>query len=94
MISTSDIARRLYEENQADFKSYAAAERAVKTVFNEVSNALGEGEDVRVHGFGTFGVKTRAARKGVNLQTGESMDIPEKQVVRFKPGKNLSEKVQ
>jgi DNA-binding protein HU-beta len=45
-------------------------------------------------GFGTFSVVKRKARTGRNPQTGEEIKIKAKKVVRFKPGKGLSDKVQ
>ena len=71
----------------------AAAERAINSTINEISNELKKGGDVRLIGFGTFSVAKRAARKGVNLQTGKPMKIPAKKVAKFKPGKALAESV-
>jgi DNA-binding protein HU-beta len=71
----------------------AAAERAVNSTIAEISNALKKGGDVRLIGFGTFSVAQRAARKGVNLQTGKPIKIPAKKVAKFKPGKALAESV-
>ena len=45
-------------------------------------------------GFGTFSVKTRAARTGRNPATGEMMEFPEKKGVSFKAGAKLKEAVQ
>jgi DNA-binding protein HU-beta len=44
-------------------------------------------------GFGTFSVVKRKAREGRNPQTGKAIKIPAKKVVKFKPGKELSDKV-
>lgn len=71
----------------------AAAERAINSTIAEISSALKKGNDVRLIGFGTFSVAQRAARKGVNLQTGKPMKIPAKKVAKFKPGKALAESV-
>lgn len=73
--------------------SKAAAERAVNSTIEAISKELKKGGDVRLIGFGTFSVAKRAARKGVNLQTGEPMKIPAKKVAKFKPGKALAEAV-
>jgi DNA-binding protein HU-beta len=54
---------------------------------------LGREEKVTLVGFGTFQAMTRKARRGVNHQTRESMQIPRKKVPRFNLGKNLREKV-
>ena len=60
-------------------------------IFATIETALGEGDQVAVHGFGTFSVKTRAARQGRNPRTGEALTIPESRVVVFKPAKGLKE---
>jgi DNA-binding protein HU-beta len=54
---------------------------------------LKSGEEVRLVGFGSFAVKTAAARSGVNPQTRAKIAIPAKQRVRFSPGKELDEAV-
>ncbi|HPZ81604.1 MAG TPA: HU family DNA-binding protein, partial [Candidatus Atribacteria bacterium] len=51
------------------------------------------GGKVQLVGFGTFGVKKRAARRGRNPQTGEEIHIPEATVPFFRPGKGLKELV-
>lgn len=67
---------------------------AFLTAFTEtVLDALVEGRDVKLLGFGNFSVTTRDARKGRNPQTGEVMEIPAHKAVRFKPGKALKDAV-
>lgn len=58
-------------------------------IFEMISDALAEGEDVILPGFGKFITKVREARKGRNPHTGESIDIPEKRTMRFKPSITL-----
>ncbi len=60
-------------------------------IFNTIETALAEGDQVAIHGFGTFSVKTRAAREGRNPRTGEAISIPESRVVVFKPAKSLKD---
>jgi DNA-binding protein HU-beta len=69
------------------------ASGAVDAVVNTIKNALAEGNSVGLIGFGTFEVKTRAARTGRNPQTGAELDIPEKKVPSFKAGKELKDAV-
>ena len=69
------------------------AEKAVNAVFASVQKALVEDDKVQIIGFGTFEVRTRAARKGRNPQTGETIDIPESKNPVFKAGKALKEAV-
>ena len=69
--------------------------REVGTVINSmiesIKETLQKGEKVTIVGFGTFALANRAAREGRNPQTGETIRIPEKKVVRFRLGKDLME---
>ena len=69
------------------------AEKAVNAVFASVQKALVEDDKVQIIGFGTFEVRTRAARKGRNPQTGETIDIKKKKNPVFKAGKALKDAV-
>ena len=69
------------------------AEKAVNAVFASVQKALVEDDKVQIIGFGTFEVRTRAARKGRKPQTGETIEIPASKNPVFKAGKALKEAV-
>ncbi len=69
------------------------AEAAVKAVVDSITEALADGEKVALVGFGTFDVKTRAARTGKNPRTGEAIEIPEAKVPSFKAGSALKDAV-
>ena len=69
------------------------ASGAVDAVVNTIQNALAAGNSVGLVGFGTFDVKTRAARTGRNPQTGAELNIPKKNVPSFKAGKELKDAV-
>lgn len=69
------------------------SEKAVNAVIESISEALAAGEKVSLVGFGTFEVKERAARKGVNPHTKEAIDIPASKLPSFKAGKALKEAV-
>ncbi|ABM61386.1 HU family DNA-binding protein [Halorhodospira halophila] len=73
--------------------SKAAAARAVDAMVESVTDALREGDQVTLVGFGTFTVRERAARTGRNPRTGESIDIPASKVPGFKPGKALKDAI-
>ena len=73
--------------------SKAEAGRAVDAVLGSVGDALGNGDSVALVGFGTFSVRHRAARMGRNPQTGATIKIPAKKVVKFKAGAELSSTV-
>ncbi len=69
------------------------AEKAVKAVFESVSEALKGGDKVQVIGFGTFEVRERAARTGRNPQNGKEIKIAASKSPAFKAGKQLKELV-
>ncbi len=69
------------------------AARAVDGVFDAISGALKAGNEVKLPGFGTFSVAERAARKGRNPQTGETIQIAASKQPRFKALKALKDAV-
>jgi len=69
----------------------AVAEQVLASVLGAITDAITAGEKVALLGFGTFSVSERAAREGRNPQTGETMNIPAKKVVKFKAGSELVE---
>ena len=62
---------------------------ALEAILKVMKGELSKGGSVKLVNFGTFKVVERKARKGRNPQTGESINIPAKNVVKFKPGKQL-----
>jgi len=71
----------------------ADAARAVDAVLDTVSAALKGGDSVALVGFGTFAVKARAARTGLNPRTREPLQIPASKMPVFKAGKALKDAV-
>lgn len=69
------------------------ATTAVDAVFESIQNFLAQDEKVQLIGFGSFEVRSRAARKGRNPQTGAEIEIPASKVPAFKPGKALKDAV-
>ena len=69
------------------------SEAAVAAALDAIAAALAEGDEVRLVGFGTFEVKHRAARPGVNPRTKEPITIAASKSVVFKPGKALKDAV-
>lgn len=69
------------------------ADAAVTAVFDAVKDALADGDKVSVVGFGTFAVKERAARTGLNPRTKEAIEIPAAKVPSFKAGSALKDAV-
>ena len=65
------------------------ASKAVDAVFDAIADALKGGDEVRLVGFGTFSVASRAASEGRNPRTGEKIKIAASKQAKFKPGKGL-----
>lgn len=68
-------------------KKYLEATLAV------IGETLKSGDKIALVGFGSFSVEKRAARDGKNPRTGETIRIPEKNVVKFKAGSELADSV-
>ncbi|PCK17654.1 DNA-binding protein [Bacillus pumilus] len=65
----------------------------VEATLDAIESTLKEEGQVKIAGFGTFEVATRAARKGRNPQTGEEIEIPETKAPKFKAAKALKDAV-
>ncbi|PIE42884.1 MAG: integration host factor subunit beta [Gammaproteobacteria bacterium] len=68
-------------------------ELAVKTVIEQMSQALSQGHRIEIRGFGSFSLHYRAPRTGRNPKTGDAVQLGAKYVPHFKPGKELREQV-
>jgi len=73
--------------------AYKDVEEAVKTLLEQMSESLAEGERIEIRGFGSFALHFRPPRLGRNPKTGESVALAEKYVPHFKPGKEMRERV-
>lgn len=73
--------------------SKKAAGEAVDAVFDSITDALKSGDKVTLIGFGTFEVRNRAARTGVNPATGKPIQIAASRVPAFKAGKSLKDAI-
>jgi DNA-binding protein HU-beta len=89
-VNKSDLINAVAKEANLTKK---AASDAVEATFSAIQDALAKGEKVTLVGFGTFEVRERKERQGVNPSTGEKITIPATVVPAFKPGKNLKEAV-
>jgi integration host factor subunit beta len=65
------------------------AETVVTEIIQSMVDALQEGNEIEIRNFGSFRLRSRRARKARNPKTGDSVDVPAKQVVFFTMGKNL-----
>ncbi|MCB0457069.1 MAG: HU family DNA-binding protein [Flavobacteriaceae bacterium] len=68
----------------------AAAKKALESFLGNVEKSLKKGNRVSLVGFGSWSVSKRAAREGRNPQTGKTIKIAAKKVVKFKAGSELS----
>lgn len=87
-MNKNDLIAKVAEK--ADL-SKADATQAVDGVFDAITDALKEGDEVRLVGFGTFAVTRRQASTGRNPRTGEPIQIPASNQPKFKAGKGLKE---
>ena len=69
------------------------AYQLVETTLEIIKNTLASGKDVQVSGFGKFKVNEKAARKGRNPQTGETLTLDSRRVVTFSPSGILRNQV-
>lgn len=88
-MTKSELIQRLAEQNPHLY--LRDVEKIVDTVFNEITDALANGDRVELRGFGAFSVKHRDARMGRNPRTGESVHVEAKRLPFFKTGKGLRE---
>ncbi|EGY53602.1 integration host factor subunit beta [Neisseria shayeganii] len=68
-------------------------EQSVKVLVDTMTRSLARGQRIEIRGFGSFDLNHRPARVGRNPKTGEKVNVPEKYVPHFKPGKELRERV-
>ncbi len=69
------------------------AAKAVESTFDIITEALKQGDEVKLIGFGTFTVASRKAREGRNPRTGETVQIAASKAPKFSAGKGLKDAV-
>ena len=87
----SELVDKIAAENPHLYQK--DVERIVDTIFDEIIEALANGNRVELRGFGSFSVKKRDARMGRNPRTGESVAVEAKAVPFFKTGKLLRDRL-
>jgi len=90
-MTKSELIQRIAEMNPHLY--HRDVERIVTTIFDEVGEALSQGNRVELRGFGAFSVKHRDARVGRNPRTGSAVAVSEKYIPFFKTGKQLRERL-
>lgn len=90
-LTKAAIAEMLFEElglNKREAKEF------VEEFFEQVRQALEEGNDVKLSGFGNFILRNKSERPGRNPKTGEEIPISARRVVTFRPGQKLKARVE
>ena len=90
-MNKKELALAVQKELKLEF--FAEAERAVDGVIASIAKGIKKHKTVQLIGFGTFSIAKRAARIGVNPQTGEKLKIKASKTVKFKPGTKLKSSV-
>lgn len=89
-MNKADLVTKMAEKSELSKKD---AEKALNSFVASVEEALSNGEKVQLVGFGSFEIRQRAARKGINPQTKKEITIPATKVPVFKVGKALKDAV-
>ena len=70
-----------------------AVEAALDTILNEITNRLAQGHRVELRKFGNFTCRVREARMGHDPRTGEAIVVERKQILRFRAGGHILERL-
>ncbi|MHB1514306.1 MAG: integration host factor subunit alpha [Acidiferrobacteraceae bacterium] len=90
-LTKADLAERLFNElglNKREAKEF------VELFFEKISATLADGEQVKLSGFGHFGLRQKHSRPGRNPKTGEEIPISARRVVTFRASHKLKERVE
>ena len=90
-INKKDLIEIIAKEQ--DQLPYRDIELSIKTIIKSMVNSLRKGERIEIRGFGSFSLRYHKPRVGRNPKSGQSVNIEERYVPHFKPGKNLKERV-
>jgi nucleoid DNA-binding protein len=90
-MTKKDLARAVSDRTGI---SETQAHDSVQRILDAVLETLASEGRVELRNFGIFEVQQRAARKARNPRTGEGVDVPEKHVVTFKPGRVMQQRVE
>ena len=89
-LTKADMVDRLFDELGLNKRE---ARELVEQFFEEVSQALVDGQFVKLSGFGNFELRDKRQRPGRNPKTGEEIPISARRVVTFRPGQKLKQRV-
>ena len=92
-MTKSELIQLLAEKHADQHLYHRDYQRVVNRIFNEISDALAQGDRVELRGFGAFSVRPRGARVGRNPRTGAAVRADKKFLPFFKTGKELRERL-
>ena len=90
-LTKADLVERLFDELGLNKRE---AKELVDQFFEEVCQALEDGTEVKVSGFGNFELRDKRQSPGRNPKTGEAVPISARRVVTFRPGQKLKQRVE
>ncbi len=90
-MTKKDLVRTVYESLDIDREM---AQVAVQKVLDTVLETIVTEGRIELRNFGVFEVKRRAARQARNPRTGQKVDVAEKDVVTFSPGKEMQQRIE
>lgn len=89
-MNKNELTKRISETTPLNQKEAASA---IDAFIDVIKDELGKGEKIQLVGFGSWEVKERAERTGVNPQTGSKIKIAATKLPKFTPGKALKDAV-
>ena len=90
-LTKADMAEELFDELGLNKRE---AKEMVEMFFEKIREALEEGAQVKLSGFGNFDLREKKQRPGRNPKTGEEIPISARRVVTFRPGQKLKARVE
>jgi integration host factor subunit alpha len=85
-LTKADLAEQMFGELGLNKRE---AKDMIELFFEEIKDALEQGEPVKISGFGKFGLRDKVGRPGRNPKTGEEIPITARRVVTFRAGQKL-----
>jgi integration host factor subunit alpha len=89
-VTKAELVERLFTELGLNRRE---ARELVEQFFEEIKRSLEEGQEVRISGFGNFGIRDKRERPGRNPKTGKEIPITARRVVTFRAGQKLKQRV-
>lgn len=90
-LTKADMVEQLYDELGLNKRE---AKDLVEMFFEEIRTSLGQGQSVKLSGFGNFMLRDKTERPGRNPKTGEEIPVSARRVVTFRPGQKLKQRVE